>query len=117
IMKDERPLIYGDGEQTRDFTYVENVIKANILAATVDCDSGIILNCACNERTSVNQLVNEINGILGKDIVPEYAEPRAGDVKDSYAVTDKAKLAINYSPEIKFKEGLLRTIEWYKNNN
>ncbi len=116
IMKDERPLIYGDGEQTRDFTYIANVIEANILAATVDCDSGIVLNCACNKKTTVNQLVNEINSILGKNIEPEYTEQRPGDVKDSYAIIDKAKRSLHYSPGIKFKEGLRRTIEWYANN-
>ena len=115
IMNDKKPVIYGDGEQTRDFTYVENVVEANILAATSECDSGIILNCACHERTSVNLLVSEINNLLGKHIEPVYAESRQGDVKDSYASIEKAKHAIDYVPNVGFREGLRRIVEWYMN--
>lgn len=113
ITNDKKPLIFGDGEQTRDFTYVANVVDANLLAATAECNSGIVLNCACHERTSVNNLIDNLNQILGKNIEPEYTESRAGDVRDSYASIKKAKNAIKYSPRISFKEGLQKTAEWY----
>ena len=114
-MNEEQPVIYGNGEQSRDFTYVSNIVEANILAATRDYDYGVVLNCACNERTTVNQLINELNNIFGKNIVPEYTEPRAGEVRDSYAAIDKAKQVIGYIPEVNFKEGLRKTVEWYVN--
>ncbi len=116
MMNNDPPVIFGDGEQTRDFTYVANVVEANLLAATGDCESGIVLNCACHERTSVNRLIEELNRILGKNIVPEYAEHRAGDIRDSYAAIDRAKKAIAYIPKITFNEGLKRTVEWYRDN-
>ena len=113
MLNDQAPVIYGDGTQTRDFTYVANVAEANLLASTAECDSGIVLNCACNERTELNRLVFELNELLGKDIEPVYEESRPGDVMHSFASVEKAKNTIDYEPGINFKEGLRRTVEWY----
>jgi len=116
MLNDNAPVIFGDGTQTRDFTYVANVIEANLLAATAACDSGIVLNCACNERTELNRLVSELNALLGKNITPEYVESRPGDVMHSFASVEKAKNTINYIPRVNFKDGLKRTVDWYTNN-
>jgi len=116
MLNDKAPVIYGDGTQTRDFTYVANVVEANLLAATAECDSGIVLNCACNERTELNRLVFELNALLGKDIKPVYVESRPGDVMHSFASVEKAKNAIKYVPGVNFKDGLRRTVEWYANS-
>ena len=114
VMKNMRPEIFGDGEQSRDFTYVENVIDANILAATSDCDSGITLNCACHGNITLNNLVRYINENLGKNIQPVYHNARAGDIKHSYADIELAKSKINYTPKIDFQKGLKLTIKSYE---
>lgn len=115
INNNEQPIIYGDGEQSRDFTYVKNVVVANILAAVSDCESGIAMNCAVGGQITLNQLVEHINIILGKNIKPVYREPRAGDIKHSFADIQLAKSKINYNPLISFEEGLKLTIESYIN--
>ena len=114
IMNDESPVIYGDGEQSRDFTFIQNVIEANIMATEVDCPPGIAMNCAVHQRTDLNQLVVEINKILGKDIKPEYTEPRPGDVKHSFADISLIQKTMGFEPKICFEEGLKKTIDWYK---
>ena len=114
IMRGESPVIFGDGEQSRDFTFVRNVIEGNILAATTDCKSGIAMNCACHGRITLNELVANINEILGKDVKPIYKEPRAGDIKHSFADIDLAAKNMNYKPLVEFKEGLKITIESFK---
>lgn len=114
IMAGESPVIFGDGEQSRDFTFVRNVIEGNILAATTDCESGIAMNCACHGRITLNELVANINEILGKDVKPVYKEPRAGDIKHSFADIDLAGKNLHYKPLVEFKEGLKITIESFK---
>jgi UDP-glucose 4-epimerase len=114
IMRGESPVIFGDGEQSRDFTFVRNVIEGNILAATTDCESGIAMNCACHGRITLNELVANINEILGTDIKPVYKEPRAGDIKHSFADIDLAGKNLHYKPLVDFKEGLKITIESFK---
>ncbi len=109
----ERPVVYGDGEQSRDFTYVSNIVEANILAAMSDSDSGIAVNCATNGQITLNGLIKHINRILGKNIKPIYEKPRAGDIKHSFADIHLAKEKINYSPVVNFEEGLKLTIESY----
>lgn len=111
IMSNEQPRIYGDGEQSRDFTFVSNVVDANILSASSKCDSGIVMNCAYSGFITLNELVSKINSNLDKNIKPLYEEPRAGDIKHSYADITLAKNKINYSPEIDFEKGLKLTIE------
>lgn len=111
ISKGKQPVIYGDGKQSRDFTYVSNIIEANLLAATSKCDSGIVMNCACNDRITLNELVESINKIFNKNIKPKYEPARTGDIKHSFADINLAKKYINYSPKINFEKGLKLTVE------
>ena len=116
ILNDQQPVVYGDGEQSRDFTFVANVIEANVLAATTSNVSGIAMNCACHDRISLNQLITSINTILKKNIQPIYQTSRTGDIKHSFASIALAEEKILYQPKVKFIDGLLKTIEWYKLN-
>ncbi len=111
MLKNEQPLIYGDGLQSRDFTYVSNVVEANILSSTAACKSGIAMNCAFSGYITLNELVSKINENIGKNIKPVYADPRTGDIKHSFADINLAKNKINYSPKIDFEKGLKLTIE------
>lgn len=114
ILKGESPVIFGDGETSRDFTYVENNIEANIKAAiSHDETNGEIINIACGYEVSLNQLVEKINTILGTNIKPEYRDERVGDVKHSLADISKAKKLLNYEPLINFEDGLKKTIDFY----
>lgn len=114
ILNKEKPIIYGDGEQSRDFTYVSNVVEANLLASQAQNVSGETLNIACGARTTVNSLINAIKSILEIDIPTEYTNPRPGDVRHSHADISSAIEKLNYKPLITFKEGLEKTISWYK---
>lgn len=116
ILGDRRPVIYGDGEQTRDFTYIDNVVHANILAAGAPGVRGEVLNIACGERISINRIVAQINRHLGKEIRPEYAPPRPGDVRHSQADIRRARERIGFEPRVLFDEGLARTIDWYRSH-
>jgi UDP-glucose 4-epimerase len=91
ILNDRSPTIYGDGGQSRDFTFVSNVVNCNILAATKPGVSGIAVNCGCHGQITLNYLVEKINDILDKKIKPEYAAPRPGDIKYSFAAIEVAK--------------------------
>ena len=113
IKKDKRPLIFGDGTQSRDFTYVANVVEANILAATTDCQTPISMNCATHGQVTLNDLIREINNYLDKDIKPIYEDIRVGDIKHSFAAIDVIKETINYSPKYSFNDGLKKTINYY----
>ncbi len=117
LLKGERPVIYGDGDQSRDFTYVSNVVEANILASKAEDLSGEIINIACGKRTTVNTLAEKISKILNKDISPSHDKPRPGDVKHSYADVSRAERFLNYVPKVSFDEGLKKTIQWYKERN
>lgn len=116
VLKGRRPTIYGDGLQSRDFTYVENVVDANLLACTAPGVHGEVFNIACGDRITVNSMLQQINKITGNDIAPIYAEPRAGDIKHSQADVTKAKEKLNYKAQVSFEEGLRRTIEWYRDH-
>lgn len=105
------PVIYGDGEQTRDFTYVENAVRANLAAADAPRASGQVINVAGGERTSLNLLWSGIKKLVGVDFEARYAEKRAGDVRDSLADLSRAKDLLDYEPFIDLHEGLRRTIE------
>ena len=113
-MNNRKPTIYGDGEQSRDFTFVSNVVNGNILAATTPGIAGIAVNCACHEQITLNYLVKKINEILDKDIKPEYATPKPGDIKHSFAAVEAAEKYLGYKPSVFFDDGLLKTINWYK---
>ena len=114
MLNDRQPIIYGDGEQSRDFTYVANVVEANILAATKDNVAGIVVNCACHGRITLNDLVKKINEILGKKITPVYKEERLGDIKHSFANISAAVKHLGYNAGVNFETGLQSTIVWYK---
>lgn len=116
ILRDEPPTVYGDGEQTRDFTYIDNVVHANLLAASAKAVHGEVVNAACGESVSVNQTIALINKLLGKNVTPNYADPRPGDVKHSLADPLLAKKVIGFEPVVLFEEGLRRAIDWYREN-
>jgi len=114
MMNDSRPLVYGDGEQSRDFTYVKNVVSANILAARANCKAGTVMNCACNGQTTLNELVQKINRILGKNVEPIYEASRSGDIKHSFASVEAAAENLGYRPVVDFDSGLRETVKWYQ---
>ena len=114
LLKKESPIIYGDGEQTRDFVSVKQIVEANILAAKSSETSSY--NIGLGKSTSINQLFEMINDIIGKDISPIYENERAGEIKHSVADISKAK-SIGYTPKNDFKEELIETVEWFKDNH
>lgn len=114
VLRGERPVIYGDGEQSRDFTYVDNVVEANIMAAESGAVGGETLNIACGERLTVKALLASVNEILGTDVEPVYSDPRPGDIKHSTADVRKARRLMGFEPAVPFMDGLRATIAWYK---
>ncbi len=114
MLRGEAPRVYGDGEQTRDFTYIENVIHANMLAARAERTAGAVVNIACGERISVNEVIARINEILGTSVSANHADERAGDIKHSWASIDRAAALIGFRPTVSFSDGLRRTIDWYR---
>ncbi|MEK6733053.1 MAG: SDR family oxidoreductase [Candidatus Omnitrophota bacterium] len=116
ILADAQPPIHGDGKQTRDFTYVANVVQANIKSATTSGIKCEIFNIACGKAYSVLDIVKYINKILGKNILPEFCPVRAGDAKHTLADISRAKKLINFKPEIEFEDGLKKTIEYFSKN-
>jgi len=119
ILKDKPPTVYGDGEQSRDFTYVDNVVEANLCAARAKQAKGEVVNIACGEAVTVNAIIDMINEIIGNPgapgVRPVYEPTRKGDVKYSLADISLAKKLIGYKPVISFKEGLKKAIGWYRN--
>jgi nucleoside-diphosphate-sugar epimerase len=116
LLRGERPIVYGDGEQTRDFCFVDNVVHANLLACDAPTVAGEVVNIGCGERTSLNDVLRIINRELGTDVKADYQPARPGDVRDSLAAIDEAKRVINYTPKVLFAEGLKRSIAWYREN-
>ncbi|MEP0846481.1 MAG: SDR family oxidoreductase [Phycisphaerae bacterium] len=114
MVRGQRPVIFGDGEQSRDFCYIDNVVAANRLAARAEGLSGEAVNIACGERTTLNAIVRTINELLGARLEPEYREPRPGDVRHSLADIDAARRVLGYRPQVMFGDGLRRTLEWYR---
>jgi UDP-glucose 4-epimerase len=106
ITNNQQPIIYGDGKQSRDFIYVDNVVEANLLTASAECKSGVVMNCACNDQIELNYLIEQINKLLGKNINPIYAEHRNGDIKHSFADISLIQKNLNWSPKYSFIEGL-----------
>jgi len=113
MSEDKEPVIYGDGIQSRDFTYVDNVVYANLLACNAEKAAGEVINIACGKSYTLLDLVKMINEILGKNIEPKFAPERPGDVKHSWAGIDKAKELLSYEVKVDFKEGLARTINFF----
>lgn len=117
VLKNKSPFINGDGEQSRDFTFVENVVQANIKAMFSDKEvKGKVVNIAFGGRTTINDLFFKIRNIVGNKVEPTYREARLGDVKDSLAEISLAKKLINYNPDFSIDEGLKITIDWFKSN-
>jgi UDP-glucose 4-epimerase len=109
LARGEQPVILGDGEQTRDFVYIKDVVNANILASRSGCG---VFNIASGRITSLNQLASLIGKILGRNIQPEHGDPRAGDIRDSLADINRAR-EIGYEPRTSLEDGLVETIDWY----
>ncbi|MGA2915459.1 MAG: GDP-mannose 4,6-dehydratase [Sedimentisphaerales bacterium] len=117
LLRDKSPTIFDDGEQSRGFTYIENVMQANWLAAQVKETHGEAINISTKNAVTVNTVVNTIQKLLGKEnIKPIYAPPRQGDIKHSLADVRKAKEIIGYEPFVSFEEGIAKAINWYREN-
>jgi UDP-glucose 4-epimerase len=114
ILNDESPPIYGTGKQSRDFIYIDNVVEANLLAATKDNIKCDVFNIGCGQDQSVLGLVAVLNKIMKKSVKPVFEKPRLGDVQKSQADISKARKFLGYSPKINFEEGLKRTILWFQ---
>ena len=116
MLRGERPVIFGDGTQSRDFTYVENVISANLLAAEAlpATLGGAVCNVACGERFTLLALVRTLNEILGTRLEPIFQAPRPGDVLHSHAAIERASRLLKYRPIVPFAEGLRRTVDWIR---
>jgi UDP-glucose 4-epimerase len=113
MRRGERPRIYGDGLQTRDFTYVENVVRANLLAARAPSNVSGVFNVACGDRIALRSLVERLNEILGTEITAEHESPRPGEVRDSQADLTQIRETLGYAPAVSFDEGLRRTVEFF----
>lgn len=109
----EAPKIEGDGEQSRDFTYVANAVHANLLACHTEGVAGEVFNVGCGERTSINQIATFVGEMMESDTKPIHVAPRPGDVRHSLADIQKAKRLLGYEPQIDIKTGLRRTIDWF----
>ncbi len=118
LLHNEAPVLNGDGEQTRDFTFVANAVQANVKAMFAENinTNGDVFNIAVSERISLKQLVDVLRKITGSSIQPAFREERAGDIRDSLADISKAKNILGYYPQIKIEEGLKYTLEWFKTN-
>jgi len=114
LLQGSPPIIFGDGEQSRDFTYIGNVVQANLLAMSAEHLHGESINIACAERTSLNQLVNVLRKILGSTLSPVHEEPRKGDVRHSLADIRKGKEILNYEPKVGVELGLRKTVEFFQ---
>jgi len=108
--------VFGDGEHSRDFCYVDNVVQANLLALKAEKLRGEAVNIACGERTTLNQIIAVLNKLLGTRIEAEYTDPRPGDVRHSLADLSAAQQVLGYEPQVMFAEGLRRSISWYREN-
>ncbi|HOD17370.1 MAG TPA: SDR family oxidoreductase [Candidatus Cloacimonadota bacterium] len=113
VHSDKAPVIYGDGTQSRDFTYVTNNVEANLLACTAKGVAGEVFNIACGKKYTLLELVQEINAALGKQIEPKFAPERSGDVKHSLADISKAEKMLGYQPKVDFQTGIRKAVEFF----
>ncbi|MGM0465694.1 MAG: SDR family oxidoreductase [Acidobacteriota bacterium] len=116
FLRGNSPTVFGDGEQTRDFTFVDNVVHANILCSKAKKTSGEVINIATSSRISLNELISILKEITDRDIDPVYADPRKGDVRHSLADISRAQKMIGYQPIVDLKQGLRKTIQWMQKN-
>src|SRR3981189_2118420 len=114
FLEDTQPVVFGDGEQTRDFTYVENAVHANLLACEAPNVSGKVFNVGVGGRVSLNEVLRELGKITGKTPEAKYDPPRDGDIRDSQADLSQAREFLGYEQQVSFEEGLSRTFEWYR---
>jgi nucleoside-diphosphate-sugar epimerase len=115
LLSNEKPIIYGDGEQSRDFTYVDNVVEANVRAAETEKGVGQVINIANGQSITLNELLNELKILTGNtDVQAEYHEPRTGDVRHSLADISRAHEFLNFEPRVGLREGLNLTIDWWR---
>ena len=119
FLRGETPVIFGDGLQSRDFTYVENVVAANLAAASAAESevAGKVFNVACGERITLLRLAEDLNALTGQNLVPRHEPDRAGDIRHSRADISAARDAFGFSPTVSWEEGLRRTLEWYRGQN
>ena len=115
LLEGRQPTIYGDGEQTRDFTYVANVVDGVLRACEAPKAVGEVINVATAGRISLNDLIRVMNSIVGSSVTPIYKEPRAGDVRDSQADISKAERLLGYKPTVSLEDGLRKTLDWFRN--
>lgn len=114
LLRDGQPVIYGDGEQSRDFTFVKNVVHANLLAAETSKGVGEVVNVAVGCRYSLNETLNILNRIFSSQVAARYEAPRSGDIKHSQADISRARECLGYEPKFDFETGLRHTVEWYR---
>lgn len=114
LLRGQAPVIYGDGGQSRDFTYIDNVVHGNLLALTSPKAPGHMMNLAMGGRTTLLDLATKLNALLGTNISPRHDEPRSGDIRHSCADIDLAGELLGYEPVVSFDEGLARTLAWYR---
>jgi nucleoside-diphosphate-sugar epimerase len=114
LLENQSPTIYGDGEQSRDFTYIRNVVRANILACEANTSGPGVYNIACGDRYDLNYLYDRLAALLGSDLKAQYGPARAGDVKHSQADVNAAVSELGFGVEVGFEDGLERTVKWYK---
>lgn len=114
LMRDESPVIYGDGHQSRDFTYVSNVVEANLLACTCACAIGHVFNIACGEAHSLIELYHDLAAIIDSSVAPTFLDSRQGDIKHSLASIDYATKLLGYRPSVDWYEGLRNTVKYYQ---
>jgi len=114
MLAGQPPVIYGDGEQSRDFTPVANVVEANLLAAEAFKGIGDVFNVACGQTSTLNQLVAWLNAELGTHLFPTYEPPRTADIRHSYASIEQAEMILGYRPQLTVQDGLRETVTWFK---
>ncbi|MGB9469295.1 MAG: SDR family oxidoreductase [Candidatus Acidiferrum sp.] len=116
VLRGENPVIYGDGQQSRDFIYIANVVDITLRACVTEEASGLVFNGGTGARITLNQVLELLGKITGKAIQPKYDPPRAGDIRDSQADISLSRRVLGYAPQVAFEEGLQRTWEWYRSN-
>ena len=114
MLDNKLPVVEGDGKQSRDFTYVENVVLVNLAAAKAPGVGGEVFNVACGSTYSLLGIIKYLNKFLGAGIKPEFAPPRKGDVRKTIADISKMKKILKISPKVEFEEGLKKTLEWFR---
>jgi UDP-glucose 4-epimerase len=113
-LRGTRPIVHGDGEQSRDFTYVDNVVEANLLACLADDVGGMVFNVGTGKRYTLNDLLRSLSTIVGHQLEPDYANARVADVRHSQAGIEKAQRFLGFEPRVSFLEGLERTVDWFR---